>query len=163
MFMSNRAFAEKLYSFLKENEPSGRFSDSPPEDCIAELENYLSDLHMVRETIKDIEEIADFFDDHEVYVTDVKPILYGLRDIEGTLEAEQRRRMVGETNYEVKHAIHVGDLEIVFAEDPKAENGLCYFVGNYTSNEILGQYADCQVSDDFLEPCRSLSNGRSHR
>jgi len=151
MFMSNRAFAEKLYSFLKDNEPSGHFLDSPPEDCIAELENYLSDLHMVRETIKDIEEIADFFDDHEVYVTDVKPLLYCLRDIEDTLEAEQRKRMVGETNYEVKHAIHVGDQEIVFAEDKNAENGLCYFVGNYTSNEILGQYADCQVSDDFLE------------
>ena len=157
MFMSNRAFAEKLYSFLKDNEPSGRFSDSPPEDCIAELENYLSDLHMVRETIKDIEEIADFFDDHEVYVTDVKPLLCGLRDIEDTLEAEQRRRMVGETNYEVKHAIHVGDKEIVFAEDKNAENGMCWFVGNYTHNDILGQYADCQVSDDFLETMQEFS------
>jgi len=157
MFMSNRAFAEKLYSFLKDNEPSGRFSDLPPEDCINKLENYLSDLYMVRKTIKDIEEIADFFDDHEVYVTDAKPLLHCLRDIEGALEAEQRKRMVSDTNYEVKHAIHVGDKEILFAEDKNAENGMCWFVGDYTQNEIIGQYADCVVCDDYLEAMQEFT------
>jgi hypothetical protein len=45
----------------------------------------------------------------------------------------------------------VGEKEIVFAEDKDAENGLCWLVGNYTQNAILGQYADCIVSDDYLE------------
>lgn len=148
--MDSKLFAKKIYAFLKDNDSLGHFSDSPPEDCIAELENYLSDLHMVRETIRDIEEIADAFDD-EVYVSEVKPILRGLREIQGGLEAEQHRRMVGETSYEVRHAIHVGDKEIVFAEDKNAENGMCWFVGNYTCNQLFGQYANCQVSDDFLE------------
>ena len=158
MIVGNRKFAEQLYSFLKDNEPSDHFLDSPPEDCIKELENYLSDLNMVRETIKDIEEIADMFDDHEYYVAEVKPLLCGLRDIEGKLEAEQRRRMVGETNYEVKHAIHVGDKEIVFAEDKNAENGMCWFVGNYTRNDIMGQYADCQYSADYLEVMQEFTD-----
>ena len=61
------------------------------------------------------------------------------------------KRMVGDTNYEVKHAIRVGNKEIIFAENKKAEDGMCWFVGNYTQNEIFGEYADCQVSDDYLE------------
>ena len=162
MIVDNRKFAEQLYSFLKDNEPSDHFLDSPPEDCIKELENYLSDLNMVRETIKDIEEIADMFDDHEYYVAEVKPLLCGLRDIEGKLEAEQRRRMVGETDYEVKHAIHVGDKEIVFAEDKNAENGMCWFVGDYSRNDIMGQYADCQYSADYLEAMQEFT-GRVDR
>jgi len=156
--MDNRAFATEIYEFLKNNEASGHLEDIPAEDGIAEIEAYLSDLHMVRETIKDIEELTDTFDDHEFYVTNVKPLLRGLREIESKLEAEQNRRMVGETNYEVKHAIHVGDKEIVFAEDKNAENGMNWFVGNYTSNDIIGQYADCQVSDDYIESMLEFSN-----
>jgi len=156
--MDNRAFATEIYEFLKNNEASGHLEDIPAEDGIAEIEAYLSDPHMVRETIKDIEELTDTFDDHEFYVTNVKPLLRGLREIESKLEAEQNRRMVGETNYEVKHAIHVGDKEIVFAEDKNAENGMNWFVGNYTSNDIIGQYADCQVSDDYIESMLEFSN-----
>ncbi|MDL2234153.1 hypothetical protein LJC63_11335 [Ruminococcaceae bacterium OttesenSCG-928-L11] len=151
MMMDNRKFAEQLYHFLKDNDVHSYYADTPPEDCIAELEDYLSDLHIVRETIKDIENISDMFADHEVYVDEVKPLLNGLREIQGELEVEQRRRMVGDTGYEVKHAVHVGEKEIVFAEDKGAENGMCWFVGDYTSNDLLGQYADCQVSDDYLE------------
>jgi len=155
--MDNRAFATEIYEFLKNNEASGHLEDIPAKDGIAEIEVYLSDLHMVKETIKDIEELSDTFDDHEFYVTEVKPLLRGLREIEGKLDAGQRRRMVGETNYEVIHAIHVGDKEIVFAEDKDSENGMCWFVGNYTSNDILGQYADCQISDDFLETMQEFT------
>ena len=151
MMMDNRKFAEQLYHFLKDNDVHSYYTDTPPEACIAELEDYLSELHMVRETIKDIENISDMFADHEVYVDEVKPLLNGLREIQGELEAEQRRRMVGDTGYEVKHAAHVGEKEIVFAEDKSAENGMCWFVGDYTSNDLLGQYADCQVSNDYLE------------
>ena len=151
MIKSNRVFAEELYDFLKANDESGHYENTPAEQCIAELENYLSDLHRVRETITDIEEISDTFDTHEFYVDTVKPLLYCLREIEGELEAQQRRRMVGDTNFEVKNAVRVGAKEIVFAEDKEAKDGMCWFVGDYTQNDILGQYADCQVSDDYLE------------
>jgi len=153
----NKAFATELYEFLKINDTHGYFTTAPAEDCIADLENYLSDLHMVRETIKDIEEIADSFDDHDYYVSEVKPLVKGLRQIEESLEAEECRRMVGDTGYEVKHAIHIGDKEIVFAEDKKAEDGMFYFVGNYTSREIIAEYADCQVSDDYLEAMQEFT------
>jgi hypothetical protein len=155
--MSNREFATKLYEFLKENEPSGNFIKTPKEACIAELENYLSDLHMVKETIKDIEEVSDMLDDHEFYVAEVKPLLYGLRELQGELETEQSRRMVGDTNYEVIHAIHVGDKEIVFAEDKNADNGMNWFVGNYTSNDIIGEYADCQINSDYIDSMSEFS------
>lgn len=157
--MDNKAFAKEIYEFLKGNDALGHYGDSPAEDCIAEIEVYLSDLSMVRETIKDIEEIADTFDDHEVYVTDVKPLVKGLREIQEKLEAKERIRMVGETDYEVKHAIHVGNKEIVLAEDKTAENGMCWFVGDYTHNDIIGQYADCVACDDYLEAMQ-LFTGR---
>ncbi len=151
MIKSNRVFAEELYDFLKANDESGHYENTPAEMCIAELENYLSDLHRVREIIDDIEEISDSFSTHEFYVDTVKPLLYSLREIEGELEAESRRRMVGDTNYEVKNAFRVGDKEIVFAEDKEAKDGMCWFVGDYTQNEILAQYADCHAGDDYLE------------
>lgn len=157
MIISNREFAEKLYDFLKENEPSDNFADAPREDCIAELENYLSDLHMVKETIKDIEEVSDMLDDHEYYVSEVKPLLYRLREIQGELETEQNRRMVGDTKYEVKHSIHIGNKEIVFAEDKNADDGMNWFVGNYTSNAIIGEYADCQINDDYIEAMQEFT------
>jgi len=158
MFKTDREIAENLYIFLKDNEPSGNFEASPKEDCIEELENYLSDLNMVNETIKDIEEIADARYNYNFYATEVKPILKDLRNLAGKLEAEQNRRMVGDTGYEVKHAIYIGDKEILFAEDKNAENGMCWFVGNYTSNDILGQYADCEVSDDYLEAMQEFTD-----
>jgi hypothetical protein len=151
MIKSNRVFAEELYHFLKDNGASGRFTDAPVEKCIAELETYLSDLYRVRETIKDIEEIGDMLNDHEFYVSDLKPLLYSLREIERELEAESRRRMVGDTAYEIMHAVRVGDKEIIFAEDKEAKDGMFWLVGDVTSNGILGNYADCQVSGDYLE------------
>ncbi len=151
MIKSNRIFAEELYDFLKANDESGHFENTPAEMCIAELENHLSDLYRVRETIDDIEEISDSFSTHEFYVNTVKPLLYCLRDIERELEAQQRRRMVGDTAYEVKNAVRVGEKEIVFAEDKAAKDGMCWFVGDYTQHEILAQYADCHAGDDYLE------------
>jgi hypothetical protein len=65
--------------------------------------------------------------------------------------AEADRRMVGDTGYEVKFAIPIGEKEIVFAEDRSAENGQCWLVGEYTQHAIIGQYADCQIGGDYLE------------
>ena len=53
-------------------------------------------------------------------------------------KAVNSKRMVGETGYEVKHAIHIGDKEILLAEDKNAENGVHWFVGDYSNNDIIG-------------------------
>ncbi len=155
--MDKKAFAKQIYEFLKDNDKNGHYENDDSQTPIAEIEDYLSDLPLVRETIKDIEEISDTFDDHEIYVAEVKPLLEGLREIEEKLEAKEQIRMVSDTAYEVKHGIHVGDKEILFAVDEKAENGMCYFVGNYTCNDLIGQYSDCMVSDDFLEAMQEFT------
>ena len=157
MIINNREFAEKIYDFLQRNDEPGRFEGASFDESVAEIESYLSDHAMVTETIKDIEEIADEFDDHEVYVSEVKPILRGLQEIQVKLEAEQRRRMVGDTKYEVINAMHIGDKEIVFAEDKNAENGMCFFIGNYSRNDVIGQYTDCQICDDYLEAVQEFT------
>ena len=53
--------------------------------------------------------------------------------------------------YEIVHAIHIGDMEIVFGENLKEPNGLFYFVGNYTANELFGSYDNNKIGDNFLE------------
>ena len=149
--MENRAFAEEIHDFLKANDERGIYTDSSEEKNIEEIQSFLSDLSMVKETIKDIEEIADEWGDHEVYVADVKPLLKGLREIQETLEEKAHIRMVGDSGYIVIHAIRIGDKEILLAEDKKAENGMHWLVGNYTENGIIGQYYECLAGDDYLE------------
>jgi hypothetical protein len=149
--MDNRTFAADLYEFLKNNDSHGHFEDIPAEDGISELESYLSDLEMVKETIRDIEGIADAFDDHEVYVTEVRPLLKGLRTVQEKLEAEQSRRMVADTGYEVKQSIRIGNREILMAENLKVEDGNFYMKAEYTQNGLIGEYSQVGVDSDYLE------------
>ncbi|MDF1494574.1 hypothetical protein [Caproiciproducens sp. CPB-2] len=155
--MDNRTFAKDLYKFLKDNDSLGHFGDIPAEDGISELEEYLSDLDMVKETIKDIEEIADSFDDHDVYVTEVKPLLKGLRTVQEKLEAEQSKRMVADTGYEVKQSIQIGNQEILMAENLKAEDGNFYMKAEYTENGLIGEYSQVAVDSDYLEIMREFT------
>lgn len=157
--MDNRTFAADLYEFLKDNDSLGHFEDIPAEDSISELEEYLSDLEMVKETIKDIEEIADSFDDHEVYVTEVKPLLKGLRAVQERLEAEQSRRMVADTGYQVKQSIRIGNRELLMAENPAAEDGSFYMKAEYTENGLIGEYSQVLVDSDYLEIIREFAKG----
>ena len=149
--MDNRKFAATLYNFIKENDLHGYYTNTPAEDAIAELESYLSDPEMVKETIKDIEEIADSFEEHEVYVTEVKPLLKCLREIREKLEVEQSRRMVADTGYEVKQSIRIGNSEILMAENPAAEDGNFYMKAEYTENGLIGEYSQVIVDSDYLE------------
>lgn len=149
--MDNRTFAADLYEFLKNNDSHGHFEDIPAEDGISELESYLSDLEMVKETIRNIEEIADSFGDHEVYVNEVKPLLKSLRAVHEKLEAEQSRRMVADTGYEVKQSIRIGNREVLMAENPKAEDGNFYMKAEYTQNGLIGEYSQVGVDSDYLE------------
>jgi len=59
------------------------------------------------------------------------------------------KRMAGD--YEIIHAIHIGDKEVVFGENQRDEFDLKYMCGYHTSNELIGTYNGCMVSGDYLE------------
>lgn len=114
-----------------------------------QLKHDLTDIEAINEVIFDITDCNKNFDDS--YSDEASALLKLLHEQRRFLENNLDKIMVGETNYEIKHTIHVGDKKIVFAEDKNAENGMCWFVGNYTSNELFGQYTDIQTSDDYLD------------
>ena len=59
------------------------------------------------------------------------------------------KRMAG--GYEITHAIHIGNTEIVMGENPKAPEDERYMVADYKEKGILAQYVNCCASDDFIE------------
>ena len=59
------------------------------------------------------------------------------------------KRMAG--GYEITHAIHIGNTEIVMGENPKAPEDERYMVADYKEKGILAQYVNCCASDDFVE------------
>jgi hypothetical protein len=150
MFKDKATFAKELYEFMKENDSLGELEEMPVGDAIAELAEYLSDPESVKDTLRDIEEIADEMDDHETYVSDVKPLVKGLQSLLETLEAENGRRMVADTGYEVKHAVHIGDREILFAVNMNEPDGKFYMKAEYSDNGIIGQYDRVIYSADYL-------------
>ena len=60
---------------------------------------------------------------------------------------EKEKRMV--ESYEITQEIKIGDKEVVFGVDEKAE--MPYLCAFYTSNDIFGSYTDCMVADDYVE------------
>jgi hypothetical protein len=55
----------------------------------------------------------------------------------------------GVEGYEIIQAVQIGDKEVVFGENEKAE--LPYFCGFYRSNDIVGEYSECMAGDDYVE------------
>lgn len=62
------------------------------------------------------------------------------------------KRMAG--SYEILHAVHIGDREVVFGEDKNAAPDSRYMCGYCSANELLEQYEDCMAGDDYLEIMR---------
>ena len=58
------------------------------------------------------------------------------------------KRMAGD--YEIIHAIHVGDKEVVFGVDEKADSNRKYLCGYYTTNELFGHFEENMASGDYL-------------
>jgi hypothetical protein len=150
MYKDKEVFAKELYEFMKSNDSLGELAEMPAEDAIAELKEYLSDPESVKDTLRDIEEIADEMDDHEVYVSEIKPMVKSLESLLETLEAEKNRRMVADTGYEVKHALHIGDREILIAVNMQEPDGKYYMKAEYTENGIIGQYDRIIYTSDYL-------------
>lgn len=59
------------------------------------------------------------------------------------------KQMAGD--YEIIHAVHIGDKEIVIGENINAPGDERYMCAFCEKNEILGLYSDLWVSDDFCE------------
>ncbi len=62
---------------------------------------------------------------------------------------ENEKRMAGD--YEIIHAIQVGDREIVLGENLMDVNGQKYMCAFCTANELFARYDDLYVSDDYTE------------
>ncbi len=61
---------------------------------------------------------------------------------------QEDKRMAG--NYEITHAITIGDKEIVLGRDDNAE-GLKHICAFCEKNELFAQYSEIMGSDDFAE------------
>lgn len=61
----------------------------------------------------------------------------------------ENKRMIDD--YEVKQSFAIGKTEIVLAEKPKAADGLCYMIAEYTVNELFGRYENIGVSGSYIE------------
>jgi hypothetical protein len=61
------------------------------------------------------------------------------------------KRMVSDTGYEVKQSMYIGSQEVLFAENPNAENGEVYLVTNYREQGIFAEYSRAVVGSDYLE------------
>lgn len=59
------------------------------------------------------------------------------------------KRMAGD--YEIIHAFHIGDKEIVIGESLTVPQEERYMCANCEKNELFGLYSDLWVSDDFCE------------
>lgn len=149
--MDTKNLAQEVAAFLHAHDDRDYYEGVTVEETAREIERNLDDVPMIEDYIRDIEEISDGFESHEKYLSEAKPLVKRLSQLKTQLEAEQSKRMVGKTGYEIKQAIHIGDKEIVYGENMREKNGNFYFVSNYTYNEILGEYSHCLVGGDYLE------------
>lgn len=62
---------------------------------------------------------------------------------------ENEKRMAGE--YEIIHAVQIGDREIVVGENPADANGQKYMTAFCEANELFARYDEVLVSDDYPE------------
>lgn len=61
----------------------------------------------------------------------------------------EEKRIAGD--YEIIHAMHIGDTEIVVGENPTAAEGHRYMCGFCESNILFTRYDDIMASDDYPE------------
>ncbi len=149
--MDTKNLAQEVAAFLHANDDRDYYEGVTVEETAGDIERNLDDVSMIEDYIRDIEEISDEFEGHEKYLSEAKPLVKRLSQLKIQLEAEQGKRMVGETGYEIKQAIHIGDKEIVYGENMREKSGNFYFVSDYTYNEILGEYSHCLVGGNYLE------------
>lgn len=62
---------------------------------------------------------------------------------------DTEKRMAGD--YEIIHAVQIGDNEVVVGENQKDIDGQKYMVANCETNELFARYNEVLVSDDYPE------------
>ena len=65
------------------------------------------------------------------------------------MSTSEEKRMAGD--YEIIHALHIGDREIVLGENPAGANGERYMCAFCQTNGLLADYTEVMVSDDYPE------------
>ena len=63
------------------------------------------------------------------------------------MQDKEEKRMV--EGYEITQGIRIGDKEVVFGVNEKAE--MPYFCSFYSSNTLLESYDDSMIGDDYVE------------
>ena len=71
------------------------------------------------------------------------------------------KRMAGD--YEIIHAFHIGDKEIVIGENIEADDGERYMCAFCEKNEIMELYQDVIASDDFCEVAKLYADRLSEQ
>ena len=71
------------------------------------------------------------------------------------------RRMAGD--YEIIHAFHIGDKEIVIGENIEADEDERYMCAFCEKNEIMERYSDLIASDDFCEVAKLYADRLSEQ
>jgi len=73
------------------------------------------------------------------------------------MSEQKEKRMVSDSGYEVRQSIHIGRKEILLAENPNAEDGQYWLVGDYRENGLIVEYSMCETSNDYLEAVQEYS------
>lgn len=73
----------------------------------------------------------------------------GLIGMRGESMEQAEKRMAGD--YEIIHAMHIGDREIVIGVNPNASTGEKYMCGIGERNELFAQYSQVMISDGFAD------------
>jgi len=73
------------------------------------------------------------------------------------------KRMVADTGYEIKHAIHIGSREILVAENMSDPDGQFYMKAEYSENGIIGQYDRVIYSSSYLAVMDEFNEGISRQ
>ena len=65
------------------------------------------------------------------------------------MSINEEKRMAGD--YEIIHALHIGDREIVLGENPAGPNDERYMCAFCEENGVFASYTEVMVSDDYAE------------
>ena len=74
------------------------------------------------------------------------------------MNENKEKRMIADTGYEVKHAVHIGNYEVLVAENMREPEGNYYLAANYTDNGLICEYSQCMASSDYLEIMKEFTN-----
>jgi hypothetical protein len=67
------------------------------------------------------------------------------------------KRMIADTGYEVIHAVHIGNREILLAENKRAADGNFYMKAEYNEIGLLSEYSRVFYGSDYLSVMKEFT------